>query len=366
MLYVMPQGKWNDYKDNQYKVLSDTKDAIKARYPETDVRVDRLVVTVSYTNFLLEVQPVFERKDDADIPYYLFPDTKGDGRWRQTKPRHEMNAMKEFDQQKNRNLRRLCKMMRAWKDKHGVGMGGLLVDTLAHNFLQQNTAYDNQSYGSYHLLTRDFFEFLADQPDKNHYKALGSGQNVEVKTKFQKKASEAYDLCKAAIAASETKSENEKWRKVFGRKFPAYEGIPEGRVSKAVKTWRDTEQFIERLHPVNIQYNIELDCDVSQNGYRESNLWVMLNRGLRLQPRKTLWFTVKSCNVPQPYSLKWKVLNRGAEAEQRDEVRGQIFDDEGRNRRKEVTKFAGEHLVEVYAIKDNIVVAKARIDVPIR
>ena len=32
MLYIMPIGKWNEYKDGkQYKLLGDTKDAIEAR-----------------------------------------------------------------------------------------------------------------------------------------------------------------------------------------------------------------------------------------------------------------------------------------------------------------------------------------------
>ncbi len=56
MLYIMPKGKWDDYKDGkQSQLLTDTKDAIKARYPNTTIYVDRLVVRVIYTNFHVEV-----------------------------------------------------------------------------------------------------------------------------------------------------------------------------------------------------------------------------------------------------------------------------------------------------------------------
>lgn len=56
MLYIMPKGKWIDYKDDkQSKLLTDTRDCIKARYPKTTVYVDRLVVRVLYTNFHVEV-----------------------------------------------------------------------------------------------------------------------------------------------------------------------------------------------------------------------------------------------------------------------------------------------------------------------
>jgi len=38
MLYIMPKGKWDDYKDGkQSQLLTDTKDAIKERYSSTEV-----------------------------------------------------------------------------------------------------------------------------------------------------------------------------------------------------------------------------------------------------------------------------------------------------------------------------------------
>jgi len=52
----------------------------------------------------------------------------------------------KMDAAKKSNLRRLCKMVRAWNNKHGVGMGGLLIDTLAHNFLNSTSCYDDKSY----------------------------------------------------------------------------------------------------------------------------------------------------------------------------------------------------------------------------
>ena len=55
MLYIMPKSEWDTYNvaGGQTKLLNATRDAIKARYPKTDIRVDRLVVTVTYTNFVL-------------------------------------------------------------------------------------------------------------------------------------------------------------------------------------------------------------------------------------------------------------------------------------------------------------------------
>lgn len=81
---------------------------------------------------------------------------------------------------------------------------------------------------------------------------------------------------------------------------------------------------------------------------------------------KSLKFYVVENDVPTPFELKWKVLNRGALAKQRNQVRGQIIADDGHESQHEKTNFKGPHLVECYAIKNGVVVARAYLDVPIQ
>jgi len=360
MLYIMPASKWDDYKSGgQSKLLTDTKDAIKARYPTTTVYVDRLVVRVLYSNFHVEVQPVFEQGDGS----FKYPDTYNGSSWKITKPRDEITATSELDQQKNRNMRRLCKMARAWKNKHGVGMGGLLIDTLAHNFLKSTSEYDNKSFLYYDFLSRDFFKYLADQPDQDYYAALGSGQRVKVKQKFQKKAKKAHELCLKAIEAENTDSVNDKWKKVYGRPFPS-KASSKAAAAKSIE-WRNTEEFIEDRYPVDIRFSLKLDCEVSQNGFRQHYLTEMLTKHIPLLVDKKLMFWIEQIDVPGTYSIEWKVLNRGDEARRRDCIRGQIVKDEGHNEKIEHTQFRGDHIVECYAIQNGVVVAKDRIVVPI-
>jgi len=360
MLYIMPSSKWNDYKNGkQSKLLDDTKDAIQARYPKTTVKKDRLVVQVIYNGFMVEVQPVFEQDDGS----FKYPDTYNGGCWKITKPREEIKAMKEFVDQKNKNLRKLCKMTRAWKNKCGVGMGGLLVDTLAYNFLKSNSDYDNRSTAYYDWLCRDFFKYLSEEPNKDYYLALGSNQRVNVKSKFQRKAKEAYENSLTAIAAGETSSANKKWKKIFGRPFPV-SAVQESKSS--AYSFRNTEQFIEDLYTVDIRFNVRLECEVSQNGFREALLRNMLARKLKLQSKKKLNFFIADIDVPGEFIIKWKVLNRGAVAEQRDCIRGDIVIDKGFRKKDEKTDFNGEHIVECFVIQNDVVVARDRIDVPIQ
>lgn len=360
MLYIMPASRWNDYKDGkQSKLLDDTKDAISARYPRTTVKKDRLVVQVIYRGFMVEVQPVFEQDDGS----FKYPDTYNGGSWKFTKPREEIKAMKEFVDQKNKNLRKLCKMARAWKNKSGVGMGGLLIDTLAYNFLKSSSDYDNRSTAFYDWMCRDFFKYLSEEPTKDYYLALGSNQRVNVKANFQRKAKIAYEDSLKAIDAGESSSANKKWKKIFGRPFPAA-AIQESKSS--AYNYRNTEQFIEDSYSVDIRYNLTLECEVSQNGFREALLRTMLARKTKLQAKKKLKFYVADINVPGDFILKWKVLNRGTEAERRDCIRGDIVIDKGFRNKEEKTDFNGEHIVECYAIQNGVVVARDSIDVPIQ
>lgn len=113
MLYIMPKSKWSDYEDGkQLELLKDVKSSIATRYPKTKVRVDRLVVTVTYTDFHVEVQPVFEQDDGT----FKYPDTKNGGAWKVTKPREEMSAISAMDKQKTRT----CDRCARWRDRGGI------------------------------------------------------------------------------------------------------------------------------------------------------------------------------------------------------------------------------------------------------
>jgi hypothetical protein len=206
-----------------------------------------------------------------------------------------------------------------------------------------------------------------EQPNQDYYGALGSGQRVKVKKKFQRKAKKAYNLCLKAIESGDTDAAFDKWKKVFGRPFPSSSiTLAEGKLATySSQTWDNTEQFIEDLFPIDIRYDLRIDCDVLQNGFRENLLSEFLRNKFRLQPNKTLKFRIVESNVEGENHIYWKVLNRGDEAKRKNCIRGHITLDSGNMKKVEHTSFRGEHRVECYAVKNGVVVAKDRIDVPI-
>ncbi len=136
------------------------------------------------------------------------------------------------------------------------------------------------------------------------------------------------------------------------------------RKKSVVKSFVDNEQFIEDMFPVDTRYICSISCYVTGDGWREKPLQEFLSKFQKYVPHH---FTVK-CNLvytncPGDYRVFWKVKNVGPEAERKNCLRGQI-----KERGKmitEPTSFFGNHYIECYIIKNNVCVARTRVDVPI-
>lgn len=363
MLYIMPNSKWDDYKDDPGKLLKKVKEALQDRYPNTDITVDRLIVAVKFTDFTFEVQPVFE-DIDCDITNYKYPDTKSKT-YKITKPRLEQDEMINFKNKHGEPHRLLCKMIRSWKNNVGVCMGGLLIDTLTHRFLSNHTEYDFASKSQFAELCRDFFEFLKNEEPRDHYQALGSGQDIKVKHPFTKKANRSYKKAKAAVEETDAEKRHDLWREIFGRQFPkSTESVTERRLF-STSTCTDNEEFIEDKFPIKISYNLSLDCIITRNGFREALLSELLAKGNKITRVRNLDFTIRT-NTPEPYEVKWKARNVGIEAQKRNCLRGELINSNRDNFvRHESADFGGPHYMEAYILKNGIVVARDRIEVPI-
>jgi len=361
MAFIIPYEVYKQYDgyegNGQSALLQDVKSRIKKTYSDTDVKGDGQVVVIKFADYVIEVLPVFENKDNS----FTHPDSNDGGRWRVTRPREEVSAIDSRNKRTNGNLKKLAKMVRAWKNKVGAPLGGLLIDTLCYNFFDSSN-YDNTSYSKYDAMSRDFFDYLRSlDKDQKFWRAPGSNQPVYKAGDFIPKAKKAYNNCLAAIDVQSNNSANKKWKKVYGKYFPS----ATAKIESRSQFFRDTEEFIESKVQVDIRYNLQIDCSVSQTGFRTWKLTELISRNLPLKINKKLEFNIILCNVPEPYMVKWKVRNVGYIAESKDMIRGQIIPDGGRHKLTEKTNFKGEHYVECYVVKNDICVARDRIDVPI-
>lgn len=178
-------------------------------------------------------------------------------------------------------------------------------------------------------------------------------------------ARDAYDLQTTDPTASVLA-----WQKLFGPEFASQE-VKEASLAamakRAVATHSSTvaerapdEQFIHEQARVAIQFPARLEGTIV--GARRRNL----RKAGAVAKGHDLQFELTT-NTPPPYEVLWKVRNRGPEAAGLGQLRGSIFRDaiHGSNRHQERTKYAGEHYVEVYVLKDGVVVASDHLPVRI-
>ena len=341
------------------QMLQEVRKSLLERYPRTEISGDGQVVVVRFAqgHEKIEVLPAFYNSENQS---YTYGNTHGGGKWPECKPRQEIAAFDELNRTSNGNLKRVCKMLRAWRNRHGAPMNGMLIDTLVYRFFKENTHYNDKSYAAYPVLMRDVFGFLAELPVQESWLAPGSNQQVKSRGKFQLKAKQAAETCSKALVEESIEAKEKLWRKVFGGRF-----LPLQPKAKAAPTV-STEEFIEDRFLVDIKFELSIVCEVlTKDGRLEKSYRWLGSIFPWIRHGRTLRFRVDSCNVPEPFELYWKVRNVGPEAEKRKMIRGQIVRDAGRQEKLEPSVFYGPHFVECYAVKDGVCLALDRIDVPI-
>lgn len=226
MVFELPSDlyyQYDKYEGNgQSALLQAVRNSMQKTYSSSRIGADGQVVVVAFDDGItFEVMPVFNNT----LGSYTYPDSNGGGSWKTTNPRPEIEAIRTRNKACNGNLVPLCRMMRAWKTKWEVPIGGLLIDTLAYQFID-GWQYKDKSYLYYDYMCRDFFKFMSDQDKEQEYwKAPGSGQYVYGKGLFQWKATRCYNISLEAIAhetatPKQEWSAKQKWRDIFGTAFP--------------------------------------------------------------------------------------------------------------------------------------------------
>lgn len=343
IIFMLPQevyARFDNYKTNgQSELLQEIKDIISELHPNTEIKADGQVVDVKFGDGTVELVPAFEQPDGN----FKFPDSHGVGSWKITKPRPEISKADSLDKNTSGIYRCLCRMMRQWKNYVGFSFKGLLIDTLVCNYLESIDSYASKSELD---MLKGLYEYLSQEDkSKSYWLALGSNQQIHNNDqgKFIYKASQALK------AFNDDENREEILRKLFGY--------------NQSKNKAPNEEFAENKFDIDIQYDIRIDCTVTQDGFSPKKLSDYLRLKIRISRNKSLMFEVVSSNIPQSLPIKyyWKVRNVGRYSAGRE--RGEII--KGEKKHIEHSDFTGNHYVECYAVLDNIVVAKTHIDVPI-
>jgi Second Messenger Oligonucleotide or Dinucleotide Synthetase domain len=226
MAVWLPWSLYSQYSKyqtgGQSAFLQAVRTSIVKRYPNTRLGADGQVVALNFDDGMqFEVLPCFEHSDGS----FTHADTNGGGSWPMCNPRAEIDAMNTRNTYTaNGNLRRVCRMMREWKKKWDVPIPGILIDTLAYQFIL-TYEHREKSYMWYDWFSRDFFAYMAEQDrTQEHWRAPGSGRYVYRAGNFEYKATRCRNI---AIEAIEAEGKNyhhtakSKWREIYGNAFPS-------------------------------------------------------------------------------------------------------------------------------------------------
>lgn len=224
MLFVLPYEiyqQYNTYAGNgQSALLQAVRTSMRKTYSSSDIGADGQVVIVSFTDGItFEVVPCFINTNGS----YTYPDSNSGGSWKVTNPKPEIEAISTGDKKCNGNLKRLCRMARAWKNKWNVPMGGLLIDTFAFKFLE-GWKNSDKSYLYYDWMGRDYFKHLMNQDDTQAFwYAIGSNQLIYRRGNFSYKAKQCYNIALEAIEKEKDYpyTAKSKWREIYGSQFPS-------------------------------------------------------------------------------------------------------------------------------------------------
>jgi hypothetical protein len=126
MLFQLPYSmyaKYTSYVGNgQSALLQAVRESIKKTYPHTGIGADGQVVTVPFTDGItFEVLPAFLNTDNS----FTFPDSNRGGSWKSTDPKAELDAFRARNTACKGNLVLLGRMMRSWRNKWSVPIGGM-------------------------------------------------------------------------------------------------------------------------------------------------------------------------------------------------------------------------------------------------
>lgn len=224
--FTLPNSVYHKYDayitNGQSALLQEVRKSIERTYANSYVGGDGQVVALNFTDGIrFEILPVFLNKDGST---FTFADSNNGGSWKTCDPRGEMTTFSARDKvTANGNLKAICRMARIWRDYHSVPMSGMLIDTLAYQFIA-GWAHRDKSYLYHDYLVRDFLLYLSNiDTSKTYWRAPGSESYVWKTGNFQTKASTAYQIALSAIDHELNKrpsTARNKWREIFGSTYP--------------------------------------------------------------------------------------------------------------------------------------------------
>lgn len=194
-------------------------------YKSADIHKRGEAATLKLTSYEwnFDIVPCFYTVDS----FYLIPDGKGN--WKATNPNIDQELITNVNQEYNGLVLQLIRTLKYWNRHNSTNtIGSYLFEQIVINFVKQKT--ELSQWIDFNIC--DFFSYLSSNifspvyDPKNIQGDINDLTDKERKS-ISMKANNAFNKAKEAISA-ETNEKNQekainKWREIFGNKFPKYE-----------------------------------------------------------------------------------------------------------------------------------------------
>lgn len=207
--------RFSKYETNgQSALLQNVKLALGNTYSRTIAKGDGQVVIVEfYDGVKFEIVPSFKMNE-----ILKYPDANNAGNWKECDPYEEIKAINLVNKYSNGKLKNLCRLARLWKETKNVNISGILLDTIAIEFVLSDKL---EKFIDYKLFFTAFLLYLYSQNNRNFWIIYGSNDSIERNNMtFEDAALKSADECIKALEAEYYSKNivlaNEHWEKVFG------------------------------------------------------------------------------------------------------------------------------------------------------
>lgn len=348
--------------DDPADVLEELRSALAdaSKYPTARVQTHSVGIQLSKLD--IDVVPLAKQNES----WYI-----GDaetGEWNRTNPKGHKEWSTEVNEEHDRKYKPVVKILKWWRREHCPEgsrwpKGITLEKMIADSFPEETGPYGDlvaSVFRSMHDRCSDdlasgVVPFVDDPslPGNN----LAASYSIEDFREFDGQ------LVSAVGLLDESGSTNEVWRKILGDRFPVGSSKAELSLPASVYLptqralavgWRERLPYVMKARGFGIQVYAEVE---TKDGKRFT-----IRSNDRTIPKdcRVVYHALRSPSM-RNCSIRWQIVNTGAEAISANCRRGEIAPpNESNGSRRETTAYTGRHYVQCFAIRKGVCVARSK------
>lgn len=348
--------------DSPADVLEELRSALADTSKYSTARVQTHSVGIQLSKLDIDVVPLAK---EGESWYIGDVDT---GEWNRTNPKGHKKWSTEANEEHDGKYKPVVKILKWWRREHCPEdsrwpKGITLEKMVADNFPEET--------GPYGDLVASVFRSMHDRYSSDI--ASGIVPFIDDPTLPSNDLAASYsaedfrefdgELVLAIALLDEIGSTNEVWRKILGERFPAGSSKAELSLPTSVYlptqralavNWRERLPFVLKARGFGIQVYAEVE---TKGGDRFP---IRSNDHTIPKDCTVVYHALRSPNL-RNCSIRWQIVNTGAEAISANCKRGEIaLPNEKNDSRRETTAYAGRHYVQCFAIRKGVCIARSK------